>query len=279
MQNGETEGLIKRAEEYKKKGMYSEAITELQKAIGLLPDNLPAHRCLAEVYCRQKEIARAVKEYQNILNLDPHDKDSRRMLVSLQSLKKQQITAQTGGEGIPVGQKEEQQSAPDIHAQGEEEHGPDKRENIPVYEIDDVDSSDIGLEIPGKLVPAKEETPGKELKEYRKIVDEHAQEPPLQEDTQNPGKEPGSQESYNTQSDTDGAGEEPSRQEQHGSPGDDRIVISMPTQTMADIYVSQDLYEKAMDIYNEMLAADPENKKLLQRREELKMLMKIKNKK
>jgi pentatricopeptide repeat protein len=48
---------------------------------------------------------------------------------------------------------------------------------------------------------------------------------------------------------------------------------------MADIYVSQDLYEKAMDIYNEMLAADPENKKLLQRREELKMLMKIKNKK
>jgi pentatricopeptide repeat protein len=280
MQNGETEGLIKRAEEYKKNGMYSEAITELKKAIGLLPDNLTAHRCLAELYCRQKEIDRAVTEYQNILNLDPHDKESRRMLVSLQSLKKQQITAQAGSEGIPVRQIQEQQATPDINAQGKEEHSPVKRENIPVYEIeDDLDISDIGLEIPGKLVPAKEETPSKELEEYRRIVNEHAQETPLQENTQNHCKEPGSQGPYNTQGDTDEAGEDSSRREQHGSPGDDRIVISMPTQTMADIYVSQDLYEKAMDIYNEMLAADPENKKLLQRREELKMLMKIKNKK
>jgi pentatricopeptide repeat protein len=59
----------------------------------------------------------------------------------------------------------------------------------------------------------------------------------------------------------------------------DKIVISMPTKTMADILVSQGCYEKAMDVYNEMLAADPENKKLIQRREELKMLIKIMEKK
>jgi tetratricopeptide (TPR) repeat protein len=280
MQNEETERLIKRAEEYKKKGMYSEAITELQKLISIHPDSLPAHRCLAETYCRQREIDRAVTEYQNILNLDPNDRESQTMLASLQSLKEQERTAQTGNEGVPVEQTGEQGVTPDIRALEEEEHNTDRRENIPVYEIqNDMDGSDIGIEIPGKLDPVKEGTPSKELEEYRKIVEEHAQDSPLQEDMQKPGKKPGSHDSYNTQGDTDAADKGSAHQHQHGSPEDDRIVISMPTQTMADICVSQELYEKAMDIYNEMLAADPENKTLLQRREELKMLIRIKNKK
>lgn len=278
MQNEKTEKLINRAEEYKSKGMYSEAITELQKLISIYPDSLPAHRCLAEVYCRQRKIDRAVTEYQSILNLDPNDRESQKMLASLQSLKEQQGTAQHEDEGVSFGQTGEQGGNPDIQKQGSEEHHTDMRENVPVYEIqNDMDSSDIGIEIPGKLVPVKEGTPSKELEEYRRIVEEHAQESPAQKDRHKSGEEPDNNQSHSTQRDT--SREVPAHQQQEGSPEDDRIVVSMPTQTMADIYVSQELYEKAMDIYNEMLASDPENRTLLQRREELKMLIKIKNKK
>lgn len=279
MQNEEKK-IIERAEGYKKKNMYSQAIIELQKLISIHPDSLRAHKCLAEIYCRQREIDRAVTEYQNILNLDPDDRESQTMLVFLQFLKEQKGTARAGNQGVSVGRTGGQDVAPDIQAQGEEEHSTDRRENIPVYEIqNDTDSSDIGGEIPRKLVPVKEGTPSKELEEYRKIVEEHAQDSPLQEDTQKPGKQTGAHEPYNRRGDTDADHGVPAHQQQKGSPDNDRIVISMPTQTMADIYVSQDLYEKAMDIYNEMLASDPENKTLLQRREELKMLMKIKDKK
>ncbi len=57
---------------------------------------------------------------------------------------------------------------------------------------------------------------------------------------------------------------------------EDRISISMPTETMADIYIGQGLYDKAMDVYKEILSSDPENKQIIRKCGELRMLMESK---
>ena len=49
--------------------------------------------------------------------------------------------------------------------------------------------------------------------------------------------------------------------------------VILPTETMADICITQGLYHEAMRIYESILSKDPDNKKLLQRRSELKTLL------
>jgi pentatricopeptide repeat protein len=219
MTNEETEGL-KRAEEYSSKGRFSEAISELEGVLRLNDKNMMAHKMLAETCCRNKDIDRAVEEYDDVKEAD------------------------TGGEN-----------------------------DVPVYEINgNINASELGIERPQRLVPVKEGPASREVEEFRKIMKEFSRDglketfkdrpTPAMEEKLEP------KEKYMGGHDSQRAGQDV-----------DKIVISMPTKTMADILVSQGCYEKAMDVYNEMLAADPENKKLIQRREELKMLIKIMEKK
>jgi pentatricopeptide repeat protein len=247
MTNEETEGL-KRAEEYSSKGRFSEAISELEGVLRLNDKNMMAHKMLAETCCRNKDIDRAVEEYEAILRLNPEDRASRTMRDFLTSYREHQDIdvkeADTGGEN-----------------------------DVPVYEINgNINASELGIERPQRLVPVKEGPASREVEEFRKIMKEFSRDglketfkdrpTPAMEEKLEP------KEKYMGGHDSQRAGQDV-----------DKIVISMPTKTMADILVSQGCYEKAMDVYNEMLAADPENKKLIQRREELKMLIKIMEKK
>lgn len=59
----------------------------------------------------------------------------------------------------------------------------------------------------------------------------------------------------------------------------DKISISMHTETMADIFIAQGLYDKAMNIYKERLASDPDNKRIIQKSEELQKLIEKEKKK
>ncbi|MEK6528729.1 MAG: hypothetical protein AABZ36_07615 [Nitrospirota bacterium] len=61
--------------------------------------------------------------------------------------------------------------------------------------------------------------------------------------------------------------------------GGDKISISMRTETMADIFIAQGLYDKAMNIYKEILASDSDNKRIIQKSEELKNLIEKEKKK
>jgi len=54
-------------------------------------------------------------------------------------------------------------------------------------------------------------------------------------------------------------------------------VIDIATESMADVYISQNLYEKAMDVLLKVENQSPENKSVRQKIEDLRMLMNITN--
>lgn len=249
---------------YLHKGMLSEAQDEFEKVIKLIPNNLLAHRRLADIYYKQEKIDRALAEYQNILNLTPNDEEAKAMILELKPPEERV-------EPMPTGQATDSKDLSDIPEQYSSEKHSEKTKETPVYEIsEEVNSAELEIEIPEKLTPVPEEPVSKELQEFRKIMG-------VQPD------KPSTRESVQEQSDLLSPAEE--IQENHHDKVDttrsqkDKITISMPTETLADIFITQELYDKAMNIYKEILSSDPENKRIIQRCEELKMLIKLKDKK
>jgi pentatricopeptide repeat protein len=171
-------------------------------------------------------------------------------------------------------------------------------DSVPVYEIPEKnDDSELDVELPQTIIPVSEGPVNRELQEFRKIMDTQSQTKPLEKEEQKDDNADGildnsasADESATTgkpedaPKDVDGSATDHDSSFEAGKPAgdeerDEKIVISMPTNTMADIFIGQGHYNKAMDIYNEMLSSDPDNKKIAQRREELKMLIRISDKK
>lgn len=75
--------LMSKAEEYREAGKYEEARISLQSATQLKPENAQVYFELADVLARQKQIGKAVLNYQYTINLDPSHKDARRRLAAL----------------------------------------------------------------------------------------------------------------------------------------------------------------------------------------------------
>jgi tetratricopeptide (TPR) repeat protein len=243
---------------YLSRDMLAEAQNEFEKARDLTPESIAVRKRLADIYCKQKKTEKALQEYQTILNLRPEDEEARAVLNLLKSGKKKE-------------------SAEDIQQSDTESVNTG---NVPVYEIqEETETEELGIELPQKLSPVHEGKTSRELEEFRNIMDIHTQQTSKGSDKQ---KDEGTGSVYVPPHASEESGEDlktiPSEPREE-SPEGDRIIISMPTETMADIFVNQGLYSKAMDIYNEILSSDPENKRIIQRREELKMLINIKGNK
>lgn len=58
---------------YLERGMLSEARAEFEKVIGVIPDNLYAHKKLAEIYKDLGENDKTIRELKTVLNLNPMD--------------------------------------------------------------------------------------------------------------------------------------------------------------------------------------------------------------
>lgn len=252
-----TSAMVALGKMYLHKGMLLEARGEFEKVINIIPDNLLAHKRLADIYYKQGEIDRAVEEYQITLNLNPNDEESKAMMLELKPLEEE-------AEPVPSGQTNDSQDSADMPERVSADNHSERTKEIPVYEIsEEVSSAELGIEIPEKLTPVSEEPVSKELEEFRKITGAQPEESSTTETMQEqPDVLPPAEET----------------QENHRDK-EDKIVISMPTKTIADIFITQGLYDKAMDTYNEILSSDPENKRIIQRSEELKMFIKLKDKK
>jgi tetratricopeptide (TPR) repeat protein len=242
---------------YLHKGMLTEAMEEFEKVVGLIPDNLLAHKKLADIYYKQENFDRAVKECTIILELNPNDEEAKTMKSSLESRVPQS----------KVREKEAEEITPDSHLGGfqvtgnsDEQGASSDSEEIKkpqVYEIyEEVSGAELGIEIPEKFTPVEEGFVSQELKEFRKIVAQYAEESSAEEKLQ----------------------KQDEKKVKPVQASEDGISISMPTKTMADIYIGQGLYDKAMDVYREILSSDPENKQIIQKCEKLRMLMESKDK-
>ena len=245
--------VVPLADEYKKRGLPDDAVEVLLKTMERLPDYPAARVALGKIYIDKGMLAEAREEFEKVVKLTPDNLLAHKRLAEI--YKKQGEDDRAVEQCVIVlglnpddeeAQKALQELRPEMSDTAPEEG---EAEKTPVYEInEEVDGADLGVEIPEKLLPAGEPV-SPELEEYRKTVEKHIE---------------GS------------AAKEPQEEQDAGRGEDDTIVISMPTATMADIFISQDLYDKAMNIYKEILSSDPGNEQIMQRHKELQMLIKIK---
>jgi len=93
------------------------------------------------------------------------------------------------------------------------------------------------------------------------------------EDTGDGGTPP-SEEGHSGGTAGEGSGAEGSTGEDDPA-GHPEAVVEIATESMADVYISQNLYDQAMEVLEKLRQNSPDNKSVQQKIEDLRMLMKI----
>lgn len=238
------------------KGSIKEAQAEFENVVAAVPDNLFAHKKLADIYQSSGDIENLLKEYKIITLLSPEDEDAKKALHELEGRitpKPEEVEEPAvveevleAGPEIPL---EEFPSATELGPLAEEEadKGSLKEEEVlaeevsisetevtqeeVVYELPEeiISPEDLGIEMPLRMTPVIEHPPTKEMEELKA-----AMEMPLKAERE-----------------------------------------KIATETLAEMYIKQGMYEKADEIYQQMLSSQPDNMAIHQRREELNFLINL----
>jgi len=83
---------------YIERGMLAEARDEFEKVISAIPDNLYAHKKLAEIYRELGEKEKAIQEFRKVLKLNPMDDWAATSLAGLQKNQEPEIPAAPPGD-------------------------------------------------------------------------------------------------------------------------------------------------------------------------------------
>ncbi|MBI5025747.1 MAG: tetratricopeptide repeat protein [Nitrospirae bacterium] len=253
------------AEEYKKADMVDEAIKVLLSGLERHPSYMSARVALGKIYIHKGMTQEAMEEFEKVVKAVPDNLFAHKRLAEIyHSLGERQkaqneckiiLDLNPGDEEVKtlleglkeeVGEEKAEKAVEPVLSEvsGEETHAVPSEESAEekegaVYEIyEEVSGSELGIEVPEKLTPVNEEPESEELREFKEALRLKSGETIASEE----GKKP---------------------------------EVSISTETMADIFISQGLYDRAMGIYRELLSADPQNSKIIQRREELKMLINL----
>ncbi|TAL24275.1 MAG: tetratricopeptide repeat protein [Nitrospirae bacterium] len=266
---------------YLEKKMTSEAKSEFEKVISAIPDNLFAHKKLAEIYRDSGDKDRAVREYRAVLKLNSLDEDAMSSLNALQSANKTEEAAarahvfeQTRHEEPQVAEsaREVKEEAEILPAEEAPQAGSEDEFELFRKSIAERDSGNgvfaeegiVSLEdteeaeetIPETVIPEEEiEEVEKEASAYVDMFKEPESAPvaPSQ-----PPPFPGTGQLKEVGPATGKVAEKPA-----------------PALKSAEVFISEGDYYGAMKAYRDLLAASPGDKYVLQKIEELKMLLKM----
>lgn len=221
---------------YIERGMLEEARNEFEKVVSSIPDNLYAHKRLAEIYRDLGENAKAIKEFKTVLKLNPMDDWAATNLMDIEAGPK------------PVAKTEEAQitEEPTDEVAEIDEELPSE---VPATEDVLEEVEDIPSEASEKILEAEEE--GIEMVEE---ISEEAARPV--EEVYKPSEAVFGEEEIAS------IGEEESEER----------PVSIQD---AEQYIAQDKYVEALSVYREILSKDPDNRQVIQRAEELKALLKL----
>lgn len=247
---------------YLSKGMYALAREEFELTIKSDPQNLVGYKLLGETYEKQNMYPEALKYYQMILDLEPADAELAQKIADLKNLKQPEPSApepetqpepQTEAtpaeqEVIPSEARTEQPSPvmdippmPEVLQAAEEPAAPaETAEPITLPPVLEQETASAATE-----ETADQKTPETEEKSTEAAVISEGPKPEVAA-AEDRGPESGNERR------TDAADE---------SQG--------PTSTLAEIYVQQGFLEKAIDIYKELIAAQPDNEDYKTRMDEL----------
>jgi tetratricopeptide (TPR) repeat protein len=255
---------------YLAKGMYALAREEFELTIKNDMQNLVGYKLLGETYEKQNMYPEALKYYQMVLDLEPADAELTEKVASLKSMKQPEPQMEAAPDepepaALPVAEVVETAAAeapmaepmitpaePVVEApaqempplpevlQSDEEKAADKEEP-PEIALPSVLAEDPAAEVE----IADQPTP---VKEGIKAEITEA-EPALSADDEAIAASPEQLDEKKTeQADAEPQG---------------------PTSTLAEIYVQQGFLEKAIDIYKELVAAQPDNEEYKNRMDEL----------
>ncbi len=301
-QPGYTSARVALGKIYLEKKMIEDARREFEKVIAAIPDNLYAHKKLAEIYRDIGEIDRAISEYRTVIQINPLDEDARSFIESIEGIGKETISEKTQEiieESFAIPQEAEsrvttvpepeesleeteisfQSFEPPLEEQPAEESlnipedlglGQEAEESIEVLPEDmmDVETqfADVaghGFDIQGVEEPIpQEEFPGVLPEALEEPLEEPGLPPYIEELESGPGEETLAVPIVQ---------EEPLKPDQR-IPGIEGEVLDF---SEADAFVLAGQYYKALERYRAMLQEYPDNKKVLQRMAELKNLLKL----
>lgn len=301
-QPGYTSARVALGKIYLEKKMIEDARREFEKVIAAIPDNLYAHKKLAEIYRDIGEIDRAISEYRTVIQINPLDEDARSFIESIEGIGKETVSEKTQEiieESFTIPQEAEsrvttvlepeesleeteisfQSFEPPLEEQPAEESlnipedlglGQEAEESIEVLSEDmmevETQFPDVvghGFDIQGvEEQIPQEEFPGVPPEALEEPLEEPGLPHYIEELESGPGEETLAVPIVQ---------EEPLKPDQR-IPGIEGEVLDF---SEADAFVLAGQYYKALERYRAMLQEYPDNKKVLQRMAELKNLLKL----
>lgn len=256
---------------YLAKGMFALAREEFDLTIKNDPQNMVGYKLLGETYEKQNMYPDAIKYYQLVMDLEPGNTELAEKIERLKGLKQGEPPAEPepaplpapSPESAPSDKEEIAVAAPT--AESMDYPAPIAEDVMPEKAMSEPTEPAAPFEMPAMPEVLQEELPKPEVE----VV------PPAE--TAGQGGEPQI---------SPASGEVPPASEPPVVPAADAMspvaeptapavapaVIDEsqgPTSTLAEIYVQQGYYEKAIDIYKELIAANPEDQEYKDRMEEL----------
>ncbi|MDH5203775.1 MAG: tetratricopeptide repeat protein [Nitrospirota bacterium] len=286
---------------YLEQGILDKAKEEFKEVVSAIPDNLYAHKKLAEIHKDLVEIDEAIDVFKTVLRLNPGDEEAANSLAELEkgltvepeNLERAKSEESTSIESEPAVEKETSPEIPineqDIEYSSktlfeEEKTGEEVTEQEKLSEKEKLLSENI-LEDSGVALEEISEIPHGEnqlseisiteedIDDLSKVLLEASKEEIEEVITEEEKEELSEEEIFSPEEifkEPGGALEEkpePLRESLSEQPG-----LSIVD---ADIYISQGRYMNAMDIYKRLLSIDPGNVHVMQRIEDMKILLKL----
>lgn len=287
---GYTSARVALGKIYLEKKMVEDARREFEKVIAAIPDNLFAHKKLAEIYRDIGEIDRAVAEYKAVIAINPLDEDARSFIEGIERIGEEKVseametlaetplpemeelpeeeaieTAETSAETTETFEKTGEALFPPEKGQSEvsgEEGLTEEFFGIPEDQVFDLSGEEPVEVLPEDMMEVK--SPFAEFEGIEEHIPSDEISEPLPE-TETIGPQ---ENLYEELSHIHHELEEPV--EEVGLVEEDNLDF-----TEADGLVSKGEYFKALDNYKALLKKFPDNKKVLQRIAELKNLLKL----
>lgn len=279
---------------YLEKGLLKEAQTEFENVVRSIPDNLYAHKKLAELYRDTGERDLAIRQYRTVLRLNAMDEDAMANLNEIESggPDKRAEEASPTEEPYPGTTAFESpvQEVPPVDESPEEavpvepiEDEPSLSEapEEPAAAGDDLDAfkqSLFGAAVDEEILPA-EELPAAE-EETLELVEEEEEDLSFKDvsealEAENTAVSEDVEEDFSLGEDFTVAEASVEAEEPFVLDPAEGLPEPFPGIAEADTMIAEGNYAGALNIYRGMLLSTPGDRRILQRTEDLKTLLKL----
>ncbi len=264
---------------YLEKKMLKEAKEEFKKVVTVIPDNLFALKKIAEISEELGELDEAIEAYQRITKLNPLDEEAKANLESLKSKHiEQKIPEPPASSGTVTGKATELPATSAGESEGVE--------GIPEKEPEHFD-------LEGFMPVTETSHSDEEFQRFREEVLSRSpsleiEEPPLLQEPPTPGQtdeieEIVTEDAFFIETPEEITVEEtvPLEEFTHAEAQEVKQEASMvetkgePDFSYPDRLIQEGKYAKAVEVYKKMLSEYPQDKRVMQRLEELKALLRI----